>query len=99
MIKDFTMDKEKDIAIFKLGGTGFHKDLHRLCEVVPAVNRRFDGERWHVKYASQYAEQFLEWWPEFAVWVMDFEYQMEFPRLHGDDLDDREAMDKPPRVG
>ena len=82
------MNKEKDIAIFKLGGTGFHKDLHRMCEVIPPKNRHFDGERWHIKYASQYAEQLHVWWPEFATWVKEFQNQMEFDPdffLHGYD--------------
>ena len=78
MIQTFTMNKQSDVAILKLGGTGFHKDLHRLCEAVPPSNRHFDGERWHIKYASQYADQFKEWWPEFTVWVKDFENQLEF---------------------
>jgi len=84
MIKEFTMNKKDDIAIFKLGGTGFHQDLHRLCQIVKKVNRRFDGEYWHVKYASQYADTCAAWWPEFAHWVKDFENQMELPL----DLDD-----------
>lgn len=77
MILEFTMNKQTKTAVFKLGNEGFHQDLHRLCSVVPARNRNFDGERWHVKYADQYAVHFKDWWPEFYNWVRDFENQLE----------------------
>jgi hypothetical protein len=71
------MNKESDMAFVKLGGRGFHQDLHRLCSVVAREHRRFNGSEWRIMYASQYAEQFKEWWPEFYNWVHDFQNQME----------------------
>ena len=78
MIQTFTMNKESDTAIFKLGGSGFHQDLHRMCQLIDPQNRHFDGEQWHIKYASQYAAlvEVAARWPEFASWVTDFENQM-----------------------
>jgi hypothetical protein len=79
MIVQFTYNKETDVAILRLGGKGFHEDLHRLAQIVLPKNRKFDGTYWHIKYASQYADQVEERWPEFANWVKDFENQMELP--------------------
>lgn len=79
MITQFTLNKETDTAVFKLAGKDFHRDLHRLCQVVSKANRRFDGEYWHVKYASQYADFGLVAWPEFVHWMKDFENQLELP--------------------
>lgn len=77
MIKNFSLNKEMDIAIVELGGEGFHRDLHRLCKVVSQDHRRFDGKRWFVEHASLYAIEFRNWWPEFSHWVWDFEQQLE----------------------
>ena len=86
MIIDFTLNKETDVAIFKLGGEKFHHDLHVLCQVVTKNHRFFKDGRWHVRYASQYKSYFETQrpWPEFVQWMNDFENQMELPMYDAD---------------
>ena len=79
MIEQFTLNKQTDVATFKLSGRGFHRDLHRLCQVVKKEHRYFENGYWHVRYASQYADFDLVAWPEFVNWMKDFENQLELP--------------------
>jgi hypothetical protein len=79
MIEKFIWNKDTDVAILLLRGKGFHQDLHRLCSVVKREHRKFDGQYWHIQYASQYTQQLKDWWPEFANWMNDFERQLQLP--------------------
>ncbi len=75
MIMDFTMNLEKNEALVRLGGEGFHHDLHRLCSVVPRDDREFNGTHWRIKNVWMYSDAFREWWPEFTAWCEDFDKQ------------------------
>ena len=84
MIVNFTLDKEADTALVQLGGKGFHRDLHRLCQIVSKENRHFTGKYWRIKYASQYAKECITRWPDFYHRHTDSMNQMSLPIYDAD---------------
>ncbi len=84
MIVKFTLDKDTDVAFLKLGGKGFHHDLHRLCQIVSKENRQFSKGYWRIKYTSQYAQECLTRWPDFYHRYTDSMNQMELPIYDAD---------------
>jgi hypothetical protein len=79
MLERLTLNKETGVAIVKISGKGFHKNLHQLCTVVHKEDRKFDGVHWHIANAREYAKAFHEWWPAFSKAVEAQEAQLELP--------------------
>lgn len=81
MIKEFTYSRSTDVAVLRISGEDFHRDLHRIASVVHKDHRRFNGTYWHIQLASLYKEDFKEWWPEFVKQIEFFENQLELPLM------------------
>jgi hypothetical protein len=78
VIKYCTYDKRADYAVVQFGGQGYHRELKRMCSLLPSDDRVWCVPRntWTIKNVSEWLPIFAEFIPTLHAALVPFLHQI-----------------------